>query len=303
MNRSFLDGFKGPLKKLRAWPPLNALATSTVRSVLRGLGRQPDWVVRHLHRVGQVDEALPNGRRLRLWSEGDDWVSNQIFWRGWDGYEPETVGLFFRLAERSRITLDVGAYVGYYTLLAAHANPEGRVFAFEPMPSPRERLLRHLALNGLANAECVAAAAGAEDGEADLFHVPQTLPTSSSLSLEFMGRARDLSRLRVPVRALDSFLEERGVTGIDLVKIDTESTEPAVLAGLERTLRRDRPFVFCEVLAGRGAEGRLESLLAPRGYRFFLLNPEGPQEKAHVVGDPVWLNYLFLPPGRELPDG
>ena len=107
----------------------------------------------------------------------------------------------------------------------------------------------------------------------------------------------------MPVRALDSFLEERGVTGVDLVKVDTESTEPAVLAGLERTLKRDRPFVFCEVLAGRGAERRLQSILAPRGYRFFLLTPEGPREKAHVVGDPVWLNFLFLPPGRELPDG
>ncbi len=302
MTGSFLNEIKVPLKKLRAWPPVNGLATSTVRSVLRVLGRQPDWVVRHLHRVGPVDEALPNGRRLRLWSEGDDWVSNQIFWRGWDGYEPETVGLFFRLAERSRVTLDVGAYVGYYTLLAAHANPAGRVFAFEPMPSPGQRLLRHLTLNGLANVECVAAAAGAEDGEADLFHVPQELPTSSSLSFEFMSPAHELSRLRVPVRSLDRFLEERGVTGVDLVKIDTESTEPEVLAGLQRTLRRDRPFVFCEVLAGRGAEGRLESLLAPQGYRFFLLTPWGPQEKAHVVGDPVWLNYLFLPSGREIPD-
>jgi FkbM family methyltransferase len=169
------------------------------------------------------------------------------------------------------------------------------------MPSPRERLLRHLKLNGLPNVECVAAAAGAEDGEADLFHVPQELPTSSSLSLEFMSSASQLAHLRVPVRSLDRFLDERGMTGVDLVKVDTESTEPAVLAGLERTLRRDRPFVFCEVLKGRGAEEPLESLLAPQGYRFFLLTPEGPQERAHIVGDPVWLNYLFLPPGRDIP--
>jgi hypothetical protein len=81
-------------------------------------------MIKHLHRFGIVRSRLPHGRTLRLWSRGDDWIANQVHWRGWDGYEPETLPLFFRLAATARVTLDVGAHVGFFTLLAGHANPE-----------------------------------------------------------------------------------------------------------------------------------------------------------------------------------
>ena len=106
---------------------MNWAATTATRWALAATGARSEFVVKHLHKVGTVRARLPNGRALRLWSRGDDWVSNQVYWRGWDGYEPETVPLFWRLAERSAVTLDVGAYVGYFALLAGHANPSGRV--------------------------------------------------------------------------------------------------------------------------------------------------------------------------------
>ncbi len=288
-----LTRLTAPLKALRAWQPFNALATGLVRRVLRGTGLPGEWAVAHLHRVGPVEAALPNGRTLRLWSRGDDWVSNQVFWRGWAGYEPETTPLFFHLATRARVTLDVGAYVGFFALLAGHANAAAAVFAFEPLPGPYERLQRNVAANGLANVTCLAAAAGAGDGTAELFHVAGAMPTSSSLSLEFMRPAGELQRLAVPVVALDRFVSENGLARVDLVKVDTESTEPDVLAGMHETLERDHPAIVCEVLQGRGAERRLTELLAGLGYHFFLLTPEGPVRKDAVEGHPSCLNYLF----------
>lgn len=108
---------KNALKAVRASQPFNALATSTVRSILDLTRARPEFVVKHLHRMGTVRSQLPNGRELRLRSRGDDWVSNQVYWRGWNGYESESVPLFFRLATRASVTLDVGAYVGFYALL------------------------------------------------------------------------------------------------------------------------------------------------------------------------------------------
>src|SRR5262249_48901648 len=157
------------------------------------------------------------GKVLRLWSRGDDWVSNQVFWRGWSAYEPETCPLFFRLAQRSRATLDVGAYVGYFTLLAAHANPDARVFAFEPMPDIAARLRQNLALNELSGIECIEAAVGEADGHAEFYHTDVQFPTSSSLSQAFMG-TDGVTSSRVEVVALDRFLRERGVDHVDLLK-------------------------------------------------------------------------------------
>lgn len=285
---------KDVLKSLRSSQPFNCVATGAVRGILQAAGLRSERVIKHLHRVGHVRSRLPNGQTLRLWSRGDDWVSNQVYWRGWAGYEPETVPLFFRLASRSQLTLDVGAHVGFFTLLAGHANSGGCVFAFEPMPAIYERLTYNVALNRLSNVECFASAVGDFDGQAEFYHVADGLPSSSSLSREFMSSAGGaICSSKLPVLTLDQFVWGRGLGRVDLIKIDTESTEPQVLRGMTATLARDRPAIFCEVLQDRGSERPLEEILRPLGYRFYLLTPEGPELRGRIEGHPAWLNYLF----------
>src|SRR5437764_921604 len=94
------------LKRLRALPAANAALTYGVRGVLRILGTNSEFAIKHLPHVGTTRTELPNGRHARLWSRGDDWVSNQVFWRGWDGYETEVAHLFWSLAAKASITLD-----------------------------------------------------------------------------------------------------------------------------------------------------------------------------------------------------
>lgn len=282
------------LRRLRYSQPFNAIATTSVRAILGATGWRSELIIKHLHRVGNVRSPLPNGRVLHLWSRADDWISNQVYWDGWAGYEPETVPLFFRLASRARVTLDVGAYVGFYSLLAAHANPGGRVFAFEPLPEVFERLEANVARNDLDNVACVRAAVGVSEGTSPFYYRAQgSLPCSSSLSLDFMRETSDLTSTSVPVLCLDAFVRSRGITGVDLIKLDTESTEPDVLRGAMGLLRRSHPTIVCEVLEDRGAEAALTSILRPLGYRFYLLTPKGPEERPDVGGHPTWLNYLF----------
>lgn len=285
---------KAALKRLRASQPFNSLATTTLRGITSGIGRPSEFLIKHLPRVGTVARRLPNGRMLRLWSHGDDWVSNQVFWRGWQGYEPETTPLFFRLAERASVTFDVGAHVGYYALLAGHANPEARVYAFEPMAATCARLRRNIELNGLANIEVIEAAAGDRDGMVEFFAPDGEIPCSAGMSEGFYQPWADaFSRIEVESVTLDRFVQSAGIARVDLIKLDTESTEPQVLRGMHETLKRDRPAIICEVLCGCGSEEPLAELLAPLGYRFYLLTSAGPELRDRIEGHPVWLNYLF----------
>jgi len=293
LRNGIASNIKVGLRNLRGSQPFNYIATASVRSLLRATGLKSEFIVRHLHRVGIVRRTLPNGRILKLWSRADDWVSNQVYWRGWEGYEPETVPLFFRLAERARVTLDVGAYVGFFSLLAAHANLDGRVYAFEPLTDVCERLKKNLDLNELSNVRVVASAVGAVNETAEFFSTATQMPCSSSLSYDFMRSAEMICSFPVSVITVDSFVRETAIEGVDLVKIDTESTEPQVLLGMIETIRRDQPAIICEVLKGRASEELLEQILRPLGYRFYLLTPEGPSFRDHIEGHPVWLNYLF----------
>ena len=288
---------KATLKRLRYTQPLNRITTAAVRSVSRIFGRTPEWAPRHLHRIGEVRERLPNGTDLILHGRGDDWVTNLVYWNGWRGYEPGTIDLFYRLATRSSVILDVGAYVGFFTLVAGHANPRGRLFAFEPMPAIFARLEENVRRNRLANVECVNAAVGREDGRARFFFSQEALetglPTSSSLSASFMAYPAGLAETEVPLLSLDTFLRARSVDRVDLIKIDTESTEPEVLSGFASTLARDRPAIICEVLKDRVDVEALDAILRPCGYHFFLLSPEGPRPATSIEGHPEFLNYLF----------
>jgi hypothetical protein len=108
-----------------------------------------------------------------------------------------------------------------------------------------------------------------------------------------MAPVGDLVTSSIPVKTLDRYVADRGICKIDLLKIDTESTEFRVLRGMQNILRRDRPDILCEVLQGRASEAALEDLLGPLGYHYYLLTPAGPAERDHIEGHPDWLNYLF----------
>jgi FkbM family methyltransferase len=288
------SSLKSGIKKLRSSQPLNRIVTSGSRSLLRFTGLKSEFLIKHLHRVDLVESRLPNGKTLRLQSKGDDWVSNQVFWRGWQGYEPETIPLFFRLAQKARVTFDIGAYVGFFTLLAAHANPDAKVYAFEPLAAIYERLKQNIELNDLPNVETILGAVGACEGEAEFFHLEGAeLPTSSSLSQKFVEDVQDVTSTKVKIFQLDKFAAERRIDRVDLMKIDTESTEPDVLRGALSLLERDRPNMICEVLKGRGSEKPLAQILRPVGYKFYLMTPDGLKEREEIEGHPEYLNYFF----------
>lgn len=283
---------KSLLKQLRSMPAFNAPATNAARMTMRALGRESEFAIKHLPRVGTTTMTLPNGRRAQLWSRGDDWVSNQVFWRGWCGYESEVTPMFWSLAQEARVIFDVGAHVGFYTVLAAMANASATVYAFEPLAPVFERLERNIRLNLLENVATQNQAVGKVDGEAQFFHVPGIIPCSSSLSGAFMHGTPHVTSAPVSVVRLDTFSMSRGIGKIDLMKLDTETTEPDVLAGMGRLLADYRPDVFCEVLPRADADA-LTAILQPLGYSFHLLTEAGPIRRERVIGDERWSNYLF----------
>jgi FkbM family methyltransferase len=288
------------LRRTRSSKRVNALLTSAARAAFRVAGRDSDLVVRHVFRVGEVKCSLPTGQTLKLWSLGDDHIPNHLYWRGWQGFEPETVPVFFRLARRASVIIDAGAHIGVYSLLAALANPTATIYAFEPMPTVRRRLVENIRRNAVPNIEVVGDALGDRKGTADFYCIPSGLPTTSSLSRDFLslfgeGSFEDIDRLRVPVTTLDSFVAERGIERVDLVKIDTESTEADVLSGIRHVLWRDRPTVFCEVLPGGAPSEDLDAIVSEFNYRRYQLSPSGPMLRTRIEPDWRAFNYLFSP--------
>ena len=217
---------------------------------------------------------------------------------GLAGYEGEALACFLAATDVAGpgAVFDIGANVGIYAALAA-ALTQREVRAFEPMPSLVEAARRVSADNQLRGTTELLAL-GAQTGSATLY-VSLRSDTSNSLAAGFRESS---AGIEVPVETLDSYVARTGVVPA-VMKVDTETTEPDVLAGAASTIRQHRPWILCEVLAGR-VEDRLTEVLEPFGYRWYHVTGTLPYEQAsQIVGDRTYseLMWLFAPhePGED----
>jgi FkbM family methyltransferase len=178
-------------------------------------------------------------------------------WRVLGGsYERGQTELFRRHVNPGSTVLDLGAHIGYYTLLASRlAGPGGRVFAFEPHPRNAWYLRQHARLNGCRNVEVLECAAYDTSG-----HVPFRFGRGSGTGRVSHGGAVEVRAVRI-----DEFVAERGITPA-VLKVDVEGGERPVLDGARETLLRDRPIVFLST-HGEEQEAACGALLAELDYR------------------------------------
>jgi FkbM family methyltransferase len=164
--------------------------------------------------------------------------------------------------------VDVGANIGYFTLLAAQlVGSQGRIVAYEPTPVVAARLRENILLNGFDQVIAVEAAVCEEVGTAHL-HQSADDPEANSLFDE-TGHS-----LEVSVTSLDTDLKCRGIKKIDLLKIDAEGAETLVLRGATAFLDApDPPVIIIEInpvtLAPAGSSvPEILDLLASHRYSF-----------------------------------
>jgi FkbM family methyltransferase len=138
------------------------------------------------------------------------------------------------------ICLDVGANVGVYVLQFAHWSGKwGRVIAFEPNPSARETLRKHIELNDINDrVEVVPAAVGARCGTATLFAAKADGMSRLGAPNELI--ADGVEEIAVPVVTLDHFCETRDIRP-DWLFMDIEGFEIAALAGARELIKGRSP--------------------------------------------------------------
>jgi FkbM family methyltransferase len=292
---------KSTLKRLRSSQPFNRATTSTLKLVFDLTNYEPEFVIKHLPRVGKTKVKLPDKKSFLIDSSGEDWIPTQLFWRGFRGYESEVSLIFYELARSAEVVFDIGAHIGYFSLLAATANSHAQIYAFEPLQRVFERLERNVELNRFANVHCMKAAVGDYEGEQEFYFPDVEAPVSSSLrSVLLVASLGDQVRhVKVSVVTLDELASREGMGHVSLIKMDTERTEHQVLAGARKILERDRPDIFCEVWPDANNINQLEGLLLPLGYRFYHLLPRGPELRDKIEPSVEALNYLFSTKGLD----
>jgi FkbM family methyltransferase len=217
---------------------------------------------------------------------------------GLAGYEPESVAWWLALCDLAGPgeVWDVGANTGLYAMLT-RALTDRDVVAFEPTPDLAAWARRIGFVNDIAFPVEQVALADA-DGTATFF-LSDSTDSSSSLAEGFRESSH---QLQVLTERMDSFASRRR-HGPAVIKIDVETTEPAVLRGGLETLREHRPWILCEVLSGCGVEQPVMDLTGQLGYSWYHITEEMPPRLVDkIVGDPDFTYFMYLLAPRHIDD-
>ena len=161
-------------------------------------------------------------------------------------YEPDFTAWARRVLRSGMAVVDIGANIGYYTVLFARQVAPGRVLAFEPDPFNRELLERNLRDNGVQAQ--LSDAAVTDDSGAIRFYLDRNFRGLHSLSRQNRRSDLDDDYIDVPAVTLDEALAQAGWSGADLIKIDAQGAEGRILRGAAGTLGVDRPvFIMLEL--------------------------------------------------------
>jgi FkbM family methyltransferase len=177
---------------------------------------------------------------------------------------------------------DVGANVGYYTLIAARlVGATGRVVAFEPAPRNLAKLRRNLELNHFSNVSVRCEALSDTDTMAPFALVAD--PTQSKLAAQATAADHIAGYVEVKVRRLDALVDAEKLALPDFIKMDIEGGEVKALTGAVETLRQSRPVLLIEL---HQTEREVLSILGGLDYQTYRLTSQRELEPLHIVALP-----------------
>jgi FkbM family methyltransferase len=150
-------------------------------------------------------------------------------------FDPNNMHFLEELYQAKKCTnfYDVGANIGFYSLLVASSMPEAQICAFEPHPGTFSMLKENLLLNGLeTRIRCWQTALGRIDGKVNFIDNPGS-PINTVLPEDITDQAA--KTIRVDIRRGETFFRETGISP-EVLKIDVEGFENEVLVGFAECL-------------------------------------------------------------------
>ncbi len=186
-----------------------------------------------------VDLRVPGLPPTQLYTNPDDSTIRAVLEQDhvWEDLETRWI---LHTIRRGDIFVDVGANIGYYTVVAAKiVGEEGHVYAFEPDPTSFAILKANVERNGLTNVTLEQKALSNEPGSLRLFLAHENKGDHRIFDEE--GAARPF--LDVEALRLDDYAPIQGKK-VDFIKVDTQGAEGIILEGMTQTIAANPKMVM-----------------------------------------------------------
>lgn len=236
--------------------------------------------------------------RFKINIDLSQFIDSQLYYLG--VFEAETVETIEKLVRPGDVVFDVGANIGYMTLiLGSRVGEKGKVVAFEPSTWAFDRLVKNVKLNNMRQVVCE------HVGLSTVTEKNVKLTVPYGYRLDGKNTAVDET---VDIFSLDDLVQTRGIQRLDFVKIDTDGMEAAIIRGALSTLERFQPRIIFELGPGHleahnaSADDVLDTL-ADLEYGFFhtksLQAFDNIKEAATALLKNETLNIVAMPVSRD----
>lgn len=209
---------------------------------------------------------------LKVSFDTRDYFSNTWFYGPKNltiAHEPGTTRLIAHLAKTANAFVDIGANLGYFTVIAGASQPGLRILALEMDAYLRPLIERNAAINGISNLSIETCAVG--DGEGQVSYTPHAYSFLLKLSQEPTGALALAAK--APIAGIDALLSMHAITP-DLVKLDIDGAEVGALRSASKMLSNPDLTMLFEIhpdlIAANGEDiSEAGQILADQGFRAY----------------------------------
>lgn len=279
MPRCHFVAGRGVLKQSESWPLGFKPEPALVHTIMGLISRSPVGApllfraYNHLLKHFKDEYAARTYYGATLTCNLDDLISRTIFYFGF--WEPNNSALMAKILKPGDVFVDVGANIGYYTLLASRlVGSTGKVVAVEAAPVIYGRLQANVQANKADNVRLLNVAVSDSVGELDIYGGTKWNRGATST----LSQDGQVPEARVAAAPLDTLLTEDELKRVALIKIDVEGAESRVLRRLLGTLHLYSPGMRILVelapqICGKDLEPVFDALLAA-GFDAFAIENE-----------------------------
>ena len=241
---------------------------------------------------------------IRIAVDADDHRTAPIEILNFGSYEPEETEVIRRIAKDMNTMLDIGANIGWYSLLAKKINPNSSIHSFEPIPTTFDKLKYNCSLNDCSSINCHNYGFSAAPGSFPFYFYPEG---GVNASLQNLSGRDDVFIVECQLRVLDSVLEWlEPDSEVDFIKCDVEGNELFVMQGGMALISHHKPILFLELLRKWSAKfgyhpNEVISLLEEIGYNAYVVSPgKGLLHIPQITDDTLQTNFFFVHPESRL---
>lgn len=210
-------------------------------------------------------------------------------------YEKSESDMIENLVSEGDNFFDIGANIGWYSIIVAALRRSASVYCFEPIPKTYANLLTNIGLNSVPNIIPHNFWLSDQVGEFTFYYYPEG---SGNASSENVSGRTDIETVQCKVRTLDDYTQEKW-TRVDFIKCDVEGAELLVFKGAIDTIARDKPIVFSEILRKWSAKfnynpNEIFQLFRAQGYDAFTVKGKYLSKFGDMDENTIETNFFFL---------